>query len=968
MEHLLEVGCDICFVQETFLRDKDDAKLAEIKDYGMNVLSNPRKHRSGGGVAMLYNNKFQLKTNNKVKKYKSFQVMESLLSTEEELIRLVNIYRPPYSKKARYTECDFLEEFEDYLTNLSKKQGTPIISGDFNFHMERPDDNYPKKLHNLLSQFQLDQCVPLVPTHDQGGTLDLVITSNTFSSKMNSFDVRHSGTNSDHYLVMFDVDLKIIPSKVETHYTSYRNFKTIDVDEFKSDILQSVLCDFEETSSLDELVGTYNQTLTSLMDKHSPVIKKKMNFKPTPWIDEELKDLRRRRRRAERKYHKSKSQSCRLEYVKLRDQFNKLEAVKRCLYYRGSLRKSAGDTKTLFKKLNRLLGNVAPDLPEHSDPLKLSEDFKAYFGEKITTIRDDITHENELRKTPAGPDASDAPDLSPGPDASDDLPPTCKLDKFSELSSEELTKLIAQLSNKFCCLDPIPTFLLKQCVKELLPILLTIVNKSITSGVFPQDMKNAVVKPTLKKMDADVDDLTKYRPVSNLSVVSKLIEKTVLDQSHQHLNENDLYCSAQSGYRPQHSCETLLVKMLDDINKRIQENETVIVVLLDLSAAFDTIDHGILLDKLAKEYGFGGTALDWIKSYLEGRSYCVKIGDTMSSIAELLFGVPQGSLLGPILFILYTKALQKIAAKYGLSIRLYADDSQLYIGFHHNRPSELEDVKLRVKLCLEEIKAWMLMNFMKLNESKTELLVFGKKKILKELQVDVSLTVNNTVIPQTFCVGDSGKSLGVKLDETLSMDRQIADVKKRCSWTLMNLRTIGRYLDESTKIMMVKQLVISKLDYCNALYMNLAKKRMKKLGSVLNTAIRFIYKINDRSEDLMPYYKKAHILPMQQRVEFKICLLTHKAVHGTAPDYITSLLTLDLPSTASRLTRSQLADDADTLDMFRLKLPKTRTKIEERCFSNYAPSSWNALPYTLRRISETPLFKKKLKNYFYDML
>jgi len=107
---------------------------------------------------------------------------------------------------------------------------------------------------------------------------------------------------------------------------------------------------------------------------------------------------------------------------------------------------------------------------------------------------------------------------------------------------------------------------------------------------------------------------------------------------------------------------------------------------------------------------------------------------------------------------------------------------------------------------------------------------------------------------------------------------------------------------------------------------------------------------------------------MQQRVEFKICLLTHKAVHGTAPDYITSLLTLDLPLTASRLTRSQLADDADTLDMFRLKLPKTRTKIEERCFSNYAPSSWNALPYTLRRISETPLFKKKLKNYFYDML
>ena len=153
----------------------------------------------------------------------------------------------------------------------------------------------------------------------------------------------------------------------------------------------------------------------------------------------------------------------------------------------------------------------------------------------------------------------------------------------------------------------------------------------------------------------------------------------MLNQLNDHLNSNDLYCPVQSGYRPHHSCETLLVRMTDDINREIQAGKIVIVVLLDLSAAFDTIDHEILLEKLQKDYGINGKASEWMQSYLQSRSFCVKIGDTFSPLLELLFGVPQGSLLGPILFILYIKALQMIAAKYGLDIQLYADDSQLYI-------------------------------------------------------------------------------------------------------------------------------------------------------------------------------------------------------------------------------------------------------------------------------------------------
>ena len=147
--------------------------------------------------------------------------------------------------------------------------------------------------------------------------------------------------------------------------------------------------------------------------------------------------------------------------------------------------------------------------------------------------------------------------------------------------------------------------------------------------------------------------------------------------------------------------------MSDDIIKEIQSDNTVIVVLLDLSAAFDTIDHPVLLEKLLKDYNIKDDAHRWFKSYLENRSFSVKVKDVSSTFLCLLFGVPQGSLLGPIRFILYIKYLQMIAAKYGLSIKLYADDSQLYISFHPMRPCQFHDITERINMCLAEIKAWM---------------------------------------------------------------------------------------------------------------------------------------------------------------------------------------------------------------------------------------------------------------------
>ena len=951
MEHLEDQDCDICLVQETYLKAADTAKLQEIKDYGWRVLSNPRRHRSGGGIGILFRNHINLRSNDKVTKYKSFQVMETCFCTESTQVRLVNVYRPPYTKKAKFTESMFLEEFQDYLGDLSNKPGQVMIMGDFNIHVERPTDFYPKKFLELLSQYDLVQCVPLVPTHLQGGTLDLVITTEALQREFSSIRIIDSGTSSDHYLVQVDVNLDIVPEKEEATKTiSYRNFKTIDLNSFKSDILESKLCDEETLSSLtlDDTVKLYNSVLTELMDKHSPIIEKKIKKNSKPWMDEELRTLRRKRRAAERAWRKDEGK--RADYILIRDNFSVREKEKRCIYNKDSLKASSGDTKTLYKKLNRLLGNEAQDLPSHQDPSKLSEDFKDFFQEKVNNIRSHVEDEQN--------------DLELKEDKDEDCINNSRLEHFSPISLDELKILISKMSNKFCCLDPIPTFLLKGCVDEICPILLHMVNMSITDAEFPLDMKKAVIKPTLKSDNADKDSLRNYRPVSNLPATSKLMERVVLDQLNCYLSENNLHCPVQSGYRPHHSCETLHLRMADDIHKEIQADNIVIVVLLDLSAAFDTIDHNILLTKLFKDFGICGSALNWFRSYLQNRSFSVKVGKAFSTFLSLLFGVPQGSLLGPILFILYIKQLQKIAAKYGLSIQLYADDSQLYISFHPSNPNGLHNITERINDCLADIKQWMVENFMKLNESKTELLILGKSLVLQRFNLDIMIQFGSTTIAPTICKGDNWKSLGVKLDAALNMERQIDSVKQKCSWTMTNLRSISCYLDHDVKLMLVKQLIISKLDYCNSLYMNVPKKRLNKLKSILNGCVRYIYNLKGWSEDLLPYYKKAHILPIRERIFFKVCLISYKIVYNMAPDYLGELVEMDIPNQSSKTTRAKPAEDT-----LRMKLPKMcRTKASERRFSNYAPETWNSLPLRLRSINNIETFKRMLKNHLFDSL
>ena len=265
----------------------------------------------------------------------------------------------------------------------------------------------------------------------------------------------------------------------------------------------------------------------------------------------------------------------------------------------------------------------------------------------------------------------------------------------------------------------------------------------------------------------------------------------------------------QSAYRPFHSTKSALLCVQNDILSSLNNKKMVALVLLDLSAAFDTIDHEKLLHRLETSFGINGTALDWFRSYLSNRSQAVRIKNSSSEKMYLNFGVPQGSVLGPILFTLYVAPVVDIANKHGVSHILYADDTQLYVEF--NKSSMAASLQ-HLELCIDGIKSWMAQNILKLNEDKTEVIVFGSRKYLEGMP-SISIRVGDCTITPTRSV----RNLGAHFDSRMNMEEFIIKKCRACQLQLHKIARIRKYLSNDTCSCIIQGLVTSKLDYANYL-------------------------------------------------------------------------------------------------------------------------------------------------------
>ena len=433
------------------------------------------------------------------------------------------------------------------------------------------------------------------------------------------------------------------------------------------------------------------------------------------------------------------------------------------------------------------------------------------------------------------------------------------LSSFLPISEEYLTNMIKRNNNKYSSVDNIPSKILRDIQTICKNQLLNIINCSLVEGIFPDALKITHVTPTIKDKKGDPNSLQNYRPIFEVSYVSKSIEKCAFEQLQQHLYDNNLNFTFQSAFKKDHSCETALVKIYHDVLENLGPNQTSSMLFLDFSSAFDTVNHELLLDKLEHDFKITDSALMWFKTYFQNRKFQVRINDKLSKPVELNYGVPQGSVLAPTMFSLYSQSIHTITDKYGLNIHLFADDVQIY-----STGTDPELQKTLLQDCFNDIVDWAKANSLQLNNNKTKFMVIKTK-----------YSPLNATSFNNFEMHEIVKNLGFIIDKSLNFNSQINQVCRKSFNLLRNLwRISSKIKDINLKIQIVKSCLIPHIDYCNCLYACLPQKQIKKLQRILNAAIRFIYNLRRSDEvSITSYAKKCHILPVYHRVNFKICIL-----------------------------------------------------------------------------------------------
>ena len=468
------------------------------------------------------------------------------------------------------------------------------------------------------------------------------------------------------------------------------------------------------------------------------------------------------------------------------------------------------------------------------------------------------------------------------------------------------------------------------------------------SGCVPSDFKTAHVKPLLKKPKLQHNDLKNYRPVSNLKFISKILEKAVAIQIKNHLSDHNLANHHQSAYKKYHSTESTLLKLQNDFLLNMDQGRVTALTLLDLSAAFDTIDHSILLNRMSSWFGVNGTALEWFKSYLTDRSQSVFLNGTKSSPMPLSYGVPQGSVLGPLLFTLYTSPLSKIIDGFSLSHHLYSDDTQLYTSFTVlNSNSAIQ----KLQDCLTQIQSWMNHNKLKLNPSKTEFMLIGHKIQREKFSqlFPISLLGNRTN------PNDSVRNLGVLFDSDISFSQHITQVCKTSFYHIRNIKRIRKHLSLSTARSVATALITSKLDYCNSVLMGVAERDLNRLQRVQNCLARVVAKA-PRFSRSVPLLQSLHWLPIRARIHFKLGTIIYKAISSAQPPYLSEILN-------KRNSGRNLRSDS----LSNLTIPKTKSITGSRSFSVYAPTYWNTLPYPVRSAKSLTSFRSLQKTHLFRL-
>ena len=922
---------DILLLVETW-HDTDSVCMRRLRKKGFTISDRPRPRASTpslstnhGGVAILSTSRILHAPVNLNIEFDSFEAVCTRISTGASQLVIILIYRTgPIT-------TTFFNELSEVLNTIATFRAPLLVAGDLNIHVERDLDNHSRTLIDLMASYNLT-CRVDAPTHDLGGTLDVVFTQTDLPARVTT---SHTGL-SDHLLLTWAAPLPR-PSRDYIKICS-RPWHRLDINELRLLLCDSLICRPDSwPQDVDDLASIFDSTLIAILDSLIPSRTLTLRRRPSdPWFDDECRRSKRHVRRLERQCLRLRAPSTHpkrdslttslLLWKEASKNYRSLLRRKRETFWRTKVSDELKSPRSLWKSINTLLGRGPISPSTHLTAADLHD----FFDSKVSQVRDSTT-----------------------PTVQDTCPSAVlneRFRSFTAISSQSVAAIIRALPDKCSASDPLRTRVLKDCVDLLVPFLSHMFNLSLSSGVFPAQWKASVVTPKLKKSKSDVNDPSSYRPISNLPVLSKVLERIVSAQLRSYLSSNNLLPSLQSGYRPNHSTETALLKVTCDILRDMDNGHMCLLSFLDLSSAFDTVDHHILLRRLFSSFGLNDRVLDWFSSFVLDRTMSVRFDNVKTTPRAVSCGVPQGSVLGPLLFVMYVVDVIPIVQDHLLKVHMFADDLQIYGSCRPNLTSVLST---NVSCCLDAVISWCSSNRLLINPAKSEIMWCASLQRKANIPVSPIRVGSSLVSPAS-----SVRCLGVTLDSHLSFDQHITRTISMCFSLLRQIRSVRRSLTRPLLRSAVSALVLSRLDFGLSLLSGSTTSRLRRLQLVLHASARLLHQV-PRSAHITPLLRDLCWLPIESRIASRLATLVLSCRLGLGPTYLRQ----ELHSVADQGGRARLRSAATSS----LIVPFSRhPTLGGRSFASTAARTWNSLPPSLQSIESLRLFKVLIKSHFLD--
>ena len=910
------------FLTETWLDDSCPKGTAVPENYTI-----IRKDRSsafkqkygksnGGGVAILVRKgvKISMETN---LNNDGNEILWCKLKMKKSKHLIGLIYRASYTDLLK-PDVDGITEMEELIQRTL--DANLMIIGDLNCDTRNAESTQDTKtLMNITEDYKLKQMIekPTRFCESTATTIDHIwVREETLITKAGTCDGL-----SDHcgiYAYLKEVD-KEEPEEVRT-----RNFKSFNEDEFRKEIKMLLdVSNFRHAIEQKEVNNAFNilvEALQTAANIHAPWkrFKPKQDQRKIPWFSSELSDVTNTKNmylKLYRMYNKAEDKEL---YRKAKNKQTHLKRQNKREYYTRKINEYVGESRKMWSILKEVTNyNYKEDImPDNADK-DTANRFNSFFatvGIKVQEMLNININPPKLNKEGAF--------------------------RFKKETTERIEYLINRIKpNVATGHDELSARLIKAASPVILEDLTDLVNLSYETRIFPENLKKATVRALHKK--GGNNDPAQYRPVSILTILSKIFERSAVEQLIDYYNQIGILNKRQHAYKKYHSTTTCLFEIIETARKHIDDGNLVAIASLDLSKAFDSLAHNLILRKL-NEMGLNESATTWIHSYLSNRKQTVKLGNVESEENIVESGVPQGSILGPLLFITCTNDIVEKMEEY--DICMYADDMQIVM-----KGENVKELGEKLEVAIQKANKYYNENSLLCNPTKTEVMLVGTKIRLAKSEQLIVKTTNGS--ETKYITGEKSlKILGVHVDESLDWKKHTSSVKQKATNCIRNLHRVNQLIPMKQRRILYNSLVTPHFSYADTIWGNCGAVNSNKLQQAQNFAAKSMLGISKYSSSTQAL-KKLELLPLCDKRKINTAVLTKKSLSGRAPDNLQQLYQKQIIHSDTRAaTRGDL------------RYPKHRLQQYKQGPLYTSIKNWNTIPENLRNLNLTR-FKKDLQKH-----